>query len=459
MIAAAAAILAYQLFIPPIVGLADQGDFGKMIGRFGYHKGDRSASLWAFVDRKYVPDPNAREPLTEQATPEYIFVGAAVLLNKLVSKDGKLDIVVMGLVHGLAFLGVFAWLLRVTQPFAAHPLLWIAMLLALTDVGYAAYWNSFYAEPASHILFLLLLAESIPILREQRVSTAQIARWCLWAALWVDAKSSNFPLALVVLPLALRLGWLAKTRRTRNVAILGAVAIAISAAVNMWTRPKPLQNATVYDAVFLAILPESKDPRVDLAALGLDPQLVRFSGKGAWSPDNGFDDMVKSGAIGGRTTSATVGRYYLSHPSRAWRHAKRMLAVAFSLRPEWCGNFEQAAGLPPGARSSAFSLWSEFHQRYLSRWGELILIVLLAAPVVFLLAWIRVPAARLRVEFGAALSLCCLIAFLVPTLGDAWDNVKHLSLFNLTLDAAIFAVVVFFWSRLVRTNDSNSLLN
>jgi len=63
VIAAAAGILAFQLFVPPIVGLADQGDFGKMIGRFGYHKEDRSASLWAFVDRKYVAAPNARVPL------------------------------------------------------------------------------------------------------------------------------------------------------------------------------------------------------------------------------------------------------------------------------------------------------------------------------------------------------------------------------------------------------------
>ena len=337
VLAAAAAILVYQLFVPPIVGLADQGDFGKMIGRFGYHKEDRSTSLWAYLDAKYVPDPNGREPRTEQATPEYALVGTAILLNHLVSKDGTLDIVVMGLVHAAAFLAVFAWLLRVTQPFFGHRILWLAALLALTDVGYAAYWNSFYSEPASHLLFLLLLAESIPILRGHRASGAQILRWCLWGALWVDAKSSNFPLALVLSPLALRIGWLNKARSVRNLAILGSVAIALSAAVNMWNRPMSLKNATTYDAIFLAIVPESKDPGADLTALGLDPQLVKFSGKGAWSPDNGFDDIVKSGGLGSRVTSATVGRFYLSHPLRAWRHAKRILPVAFSLRPEWCG--------------------------------------------------------------------------------------------------------------------------
>jgi hypothetical protein len=32
----AAAILVYQILIPPIVRLADQGDFVRTIGRFGY---------------------------------------------------------------------------------------------------------------------------------------------------------------------------------------------------------------------------------------------------------------------------------------------------------------------------------------------------------------------------------------------------------------------------------------
>ena len=355
VIAAAAAILVYQLFIPPIVGLADQGDFGRVIARFGYGREDTSI-VYANVEKTYVLDPKARVPGLEQACPEYVLVGAAVLLNLLISKDGKLDIVVMGLVHAVVFLAVFAWLLRATQAFFVHRLLWIAALLVLTDVGYAAYWNSFFAEPSSHILFLLLLAESILILREPQISTAQLCRWC------------------------------------------------------------------------------------------------------AWAPGTGFYEILDSGAIGRRTTSATVGRFYLLHPLRIWRRAKRVLPIAFSLRPEWCGNFEREAGYPPGARSRAFSLWSVFHERLLARCGKLILLLLVAAPIVFLAAWIRFPSAPLRIEFAAALSLCCLIAFMVPALGDAWDTVKHMVLFNLLLDTGLICALGLICSRVTWSISSNSLL-
>src|SRR5277367_3920673 len=108
VIAAAAAMLIYQLFIPPVVGLADQGDFVRTIGRFGYGPQHHGSLEYVYVEPKYIPDAHCRAPYWEQANSEYLFVGAALLLNKLVTKDGALDITVAGFVHGLAFLAVFA---------------------------------------------------------------------------------------------------------------------------------------------------------------------------------------------------------------------------------------------------------------------------------------------------------------------------------------------------------------
>src|ERR1700728_3931007 len=156
VMAAAGAILVYQLFIPPIVGLADQGDFIRTIGRFGYGPRHHGSLEYAYVEPEYIPDPHYRDRYWEQANSEYLFVAAALLLNKVVSKDGTLDITVAGFVHAIAFLAAFARLLWVLRDHRARALLWIGALVALTDAGYAIYWNSFYAEPASCIFFLLL---------------------------------------------------------------------------------------------------------------------------------------------------------------------------------------------------------------------------------------------------------------------------------------------------------------
>ena len=190
-------------------------------------------------------------------------------LNKLISKDGSLDIRVVGFVHAITFLAAFTWLLRVTGPITC-----IVAAIALTDVGYVAYWNSFYTEPATCIFLLLLAAESIGMCNGRQISWSQLARWSLWASMLVWAKSSNYPLAAVLAPFALYLGWRAKNTRVAGTA--GALAIAAFAILTMQTRPQPMQRATTYNSILMAILPESPTPAADLQDLGLDPKLARF---------------------------------------------------------------------------------------------------------------------------------------------------------------------------------------
>jgi hypothetical protein len=431
----ASAILFFQLFAPPIVGLSDQGDFIRIIGRFGYGPEDKLTPLSdAFVKRKYVRDPAFRVPKLEQPTSEYLFTGSVVVLNKIFSRDGRLDVLLMGTVHVAVFLIVFARLLRVTQPFRAAPILWIGALVALTDVGYAAYWNSFYTEPASCIFFLLLVTESIVIYHAGNASPTSLIRWSLWAALLIAAKAQNFPLAIALAPFALLLGYRNKIRFTHY---LGFGLIAAAGLMNAWTIPKPLQEADTYNQIFLAILPESSDRVGDLKALGLDADYARFSGTGAWGPGTALYDLSNRGILGQEVSPATVARFYLFHPKRMWRHAKSLLPAAFSLRPEWCGNFDRSARFPPGARSHTFILWSAFHEYLLSRAGKLILLLLLITPVFSIAVWIRMPQERWALEFLTLWSLMMLIAFAVPAYGDAWDNVKHMFLFNLMIDAGV----------------------
>lgn len=455
VIAAAAVLLSCQLFVNPIVGLADQGDFARTLGPFGYAAEDGSATI-AFVAPKYVQAPDSRRPGWEQPSSEYLFVACAILLNKIVSRDGKMDIVVIGFVHTLAFLAAFGRLLMVTKQYRVSPYLWAIGLIVLTDVGYAAYWNSFYAEPASCIFFLLLAAESIAICNSSRVSASQIALWSLWAILWIMAKAQNAPLGVLLTLFSVRLSWWTKERATRQLAILGSVLIGAATVVNIMTIPSGVRFADSYNQMFLAILPESRNPPADLNALGLQSELVRYSGTGAWSQGSGFQEMVASGLIGNKINHAAIVRFYLRHPTRIWRHARTLLPIAFSLRPEWCGNFERTADRAPGARSASCTLWSSFHERVLRRIGRPILILLFISPAIAAVAWIRFPNRRRHIELLALLSAGCLTAFLTAALGDAWDNVKHLFLFNLMLDACLIFGAGFIMSPAVRRRSKDA---
>lgn len=446
---AALLIAGYQLFVPPVIGLADQGDFARTIGRLGFGPENKSDTI-AFVTPKYVPDAAFRHEGWEQPTSEYLFVESAILLNKLFSRDGKLDVRVMGLVHLIAFLAAFARLLVVTAQYRTSPLAWIIGLVACTDVGYVAYWNSFYTEPASCIFALLLAAESIAIGESAQVSTLQIARWALWAILFIMAKAQNAPLGILLLLFSVRLWWWTGQSQIRRWSMFASLGLAAATSINILTIPDRVKWADAYNHLFLALLPESKDASGDLQTLGLDPRLLKYAGTGSWSPGSGFQELVGSGLMSGKINHLAIGLFYLRHPARIWRHARMLIPAAFSLRPEWCGNFERAAGFPPGARSSAYDLWSTFHERSLGAAGRYILIWLVFALLVSAAAWIKLPRFRRRIELLGLLGACCLMAFLVAALGDAWDNVKHLYLFNLLLDVYLAFLAAFMAAGVLR---------
>ena len=450
VMAAAAAILAYQLFIPPVIGLADQGDFKRTLGRFGYGAVHADGSLnIAWVESKYAPNSNFRERDWDQFSSEYLFVGAALLFNQVFSKDGGLDITLMGLIHALAFLAIFARFLLVTRNCRVRALPWIGALVVFTDVGYVAYWNSFYAEPASGLFALLLLTESVDMCVRRGVAGASLARWTLWAILLVLAKPQNAPAGMLLgLFCALVLSPWAATRTARYGAWMGCAAILAASVTAFVTAPEAMKDHNTYNLVFLAIVPESRNASADLKSLGARPTASGTTRpRGAWSSNTAFPTLHESGAIGRVVTLPTVVRFYLLRPTRMWRPHPDEAAAGDVVASGVVRNFERPAGYPPGARSSAFAVWSDFHQRALVHGIKYILFLLPIPPLFAVLRRIRGIRSGLWADFSGLLALCCLAAFLTALFGDAWDNVRHLYLFNLLLDVCLLGAATWMAQR------------
>jgi len=231
------------------------------------------------------------------------------------------------------------------------------------------------------------------------------------------------------------------------VLVAGNVAILCAGgAMYQSLLPAPQVMAT-YDAIFFGMLPESPEPQIDLLALGLDPAYSRYSGTVAWSPGAGVADGALVRSLQENVNPAKIMWFYIMRPARLQEHVRTALISALSLRPEFCGNYDVSADKPPGARSETLSLWSRFHSRCLARIGGflvcyLFMFVMFGGALLFRLY--KYDHARRRwIEFGILIAFCCLVSFVVPAFGDAWDNTKHQFMFNLSLDTfLIFAVAV-----------------
>ncbi len=151
MLLLAAGVGSFLLFVPPVVGLADQRDFGRVMEGVGLKYPDglpEAKRYFCFLQTTYQIEPLHVPPFLSS---ESFLVNAPRVLNRVTGHLQFFDIRMLGLVHLLAFLGAIYLLLRCARDLnpAARLVFAVLILLAGCDVGYISYFNSFYLEPAT----------------------------------------------------------------------------------------------------------------------------------------------------------------------------------------------------------------------------------------------------------------------------------------------------------------------
>src|SRR5438270_5821558 len=97
----AGAILCFQLFLPPVTGLANNGDFGKLIARFNL--GAPFEDEFRYAPIKYNFDPKYHYDSGVYSS-ELMFVATALGLHALISPTSSFDIRWIGAIHSGVFL-------------------------------------------------------------------------------------------------------------------------------------------------------------------------------------------------------------------------------------------------------------------------------------------------------------------------------------------------------------------
>ena len=145
-----AAIVLYQLLAPPIVGLADNGDYERIMLRFGlFHESDEyDDRYWKYLNLRFRIGEET-DPIRYASSQELV-VGAAWLAAKAVSSD-TFHLRVLGVFNAILLLAAAGLLLFTARRLglACTIALGLILLLMVGDVGYVAYLNSIYSEPAS----------------------------------------------------------------------------------------------------------------------------------------------------------------------------------------------------------------------------------------------------------------------------------------------------------------------
>jgi hypothetical protein len=435
------AIVCWQLFIPPVLGLADNGDFARLLVYFDltHPPSDRDNRYFGYLDRYYVRDAAQAIQYSPRGfvSSELAFIAGPVAVDRIIGKK-SLDVIELGVVHSVAFAASVYFVLFASRAFAGK-MRTIGVILGsivFTDIAYIAYFNSFYGESATLIFFLIIAACAYASMAAERSRIAWLGAYFVAVTVFLLAKYQN----IALLPVFLFFGGLVVKRwgEIKHFQAYFVFALAASYGGYMYfiSSPDAVNDAVLYNSVFNGILVDSPTPGDDLAALGFPRELARYAGSTAFQPDSLRFNAQFLTKFRASMTIGKVFRFYLERPGRLFDAMNRTAKSAFRLRPK-LGNYEKSTGRAPGSLSQSWAMWSSVRSALSP--GNLWFVIAIGILYLGLLSrsWLRSQdrLSRLNLEWSALIAVMALAQLLLITVSDGiLDLTKHAYLFNLLFD-------------------------
>ena len=431
----------YQLFIPPLIGIADNGDFARLRYPNGLERipSEAEDQRFNYVHSRFAVVPEPAVGIYYFHTSSHLFVGAARWLNVLLVSPQQFDLRVLAALYLACFLLGMFLILKSTRRFALHwrCLIAGALLLMFSDTAYMAYFSSFYSEPTALVCLILAVGCSLLLISRQG-GFAALAGYFAASGFLISAKPMYVPFALLFIPLGIYLTRFVSFKfRWGFTGAVSAVLLMLAVAYQAIT-PEWLRMKANYIAIFSVLLPESPNPAEDLLILNLRPEWIRYIGTSPYDADGPVEtDAEFRKEFIRRVRTLTIPRYFLKRPAQLYRVASHIAPQMVITLPAYAGYYEESSGKP--ARSKPPAPWSRLRSRIFPSSLWLLLLYFASGAAALAIAFRRdlteftrglLLLYSLLVAFGA-------VIFVLPIFTMAWFDTRYsitfVSAFDMTL--------------------------
>ncbi|NJD01943.1 MAG: hypothetical protein FIA99_04960 [Ruminiclostridium sp.] len=443
-------ILVYVLMLRPVIGVADNGDFARIMGSTGLHyiTSGFDERYFGYVNREYgvgIPIPFGGGYFST----EIFIVALAVYLSQSVIPSGIFDIRYLSFVYLVVFLAaLFLIVLGIRKKWRWAGWLAAAVsVLVFSDMAYISYFNSFYGEAVTLVFLLLTAGAGIFLASSGKPRLWVLILFFLGAAFFAGAKVQNSPAGLLAVLLGFSLTRLRKdTLWKRTVVISAACVIAVS-VLSYITISRDIKICNKYQTVFYGILKNSPDPAGDLRELGLNPEYKVLAGTNYFMKDYPVDIRTPEfkKEIDSKINHLKIAGFYLKHPERLLNKLEVAAFNGFKLKQGF-GNYEKYPGVAYKTTANILSFWSNFKLITLPHTLLFTTVFFAGFVCVLVVEYLRNKdlQVRLFMRILAFITLTGILQFVLPVIGDGEaDLSKHLFLFNVCFDLMFAAAIVY----------------
>lgn len=487
----AAAVILFVLYIPPRPGVADQGDFQRIMDAAGLQETEKSLAepesrFYRYVKSEYgMISVNPFRFLTSSS------MVWPIMLVKIFCKTAGLAHFNTGILtaaYAAAYISAIWMCLRwmgckrrLVFVFACF-----AVLAVLLDGNYLVWFNSLYGEPMMLIGLLLFTASVLYAIRSETLGLKNILFLFITSLMFLGSKAQCITALPFVAFMHIRL-YTAKNIRTcgrsnrlqlmhlpgsrkgrhERPALSAILWLAVPLAllfayvVGIYSQQdKTCGVDTKYNAVFYGILKNSEDPEKDLEMLGLPGDLAVEAGKHAYLPPDEYvryapwSEMTLN-EFSSKISNLKLVRFYLLNPRRLLDGMEYTAFQSFQTGT-FLGKYEKADVPEYTYVFDRFTFWSDFRSKAFPKKLWFIVLAYLAAFIISAFEYRlkgRDTASRLRIELLWVIMAIGIFQFPMPFVGNGEaDTAKQLFLFNITFDILIIVACIWVFSKLFFSN-------
>ena len=451
-----AVFLTCVLIITPIVGVADNGDFERIMSTTGldYLTEDYEERYFNFINREFLMTTPFMKGVGYFST-EVPLVFIAKLISRIVFiGKGIFDIRLLAMLYCCMFL-LFVYFITKYNKGSVPIVNYFSVILTMlvfTDLGYISYFNSLYGEALSFTSLLLLVALAVYISKSHNPPVSLLIGFYVSAVLLTGAKAQNAPIGLIVALFSLLLLRIKDGKMWRRTIAVCTSLLVITSVLSYFSIPGVMRVCNKYQSIFYGVLKNSQSPQSDLEELGLGKEYAELAGTNYFMEEYPIDikEPLFLKEINRRVSPFKVGLFYLKHPKRYIEKLEITADKAFNLIQGF-GNYEKSSY---GTRKEVgyFRMWNDFKERVLPHSLLFVLLFFMTYGGILFYQYIKAQKSSEKLYFGVFIlvMLIGIIQFIVPVICDGEaDLSKHLFLFNVCFDIMFIYMVVWLMERVV----------
>ena len=361
------------LFIPPYVGVADDGSLSGIMESVGlnYRRQDLEQTVGSYYIRIFLHGPRTEGRLSTHR----LFIRFAMAIDDLFTGDNLFDVRFLALIYLLLYLPA-VWLIlrnlvkRVRNAAEATFLVVIAGLI-LGDGTIISYFSTLYPEALWYISVIWCAGFCLMLQSDKNhVNYLGLCGLAFSGSFLIISESHCSVISLVLMTFCMRQLMIENANhRIRIIAVTCGAILLIAGIVSFGGGADRFTDTSKLHAMTNGVLLRSQNPAKTLEEFGIDPRFETLTDISCYADYpytlSGHPEIQED--FLSHYDLFRILLHYARHPFSYFGLLEIGTSAAFQPLRSYIGNYEISAGLPERARNPLFIIYSNFKNTTIPR--------------------------------------------------------------------------------------------